>query len=188
MAAPREQYGYRSMNSSELTAVIKARAMKAQNHPALKIQAASEVTERRRKAAAGRVLSSTSSVQYNPYSSRSSEQVTEYKAGNAFLQGETAVNPLKYYTNTNPQCCSDPVSNVFGNATLTFGRPADLCQVPVQLVGPSNCLPLPESRNIVRCPAPALNTIKGPIPAGQAGIYLTQGQCATGVLPNAVQK
>lgn len=188
MAAPREQYGYRSMNSSELTAVIKARAMKAQNHPALKIQSASEVTERRRKAAAGQVVSSTPNVKYNPYSSRSSEQVTEAVAGDAFRAGTAALNVFKYYTNTNPQCCSDPVSNVFGNATLTFGRPADLCQIPVQLVGPSNCLPLAESRNIVRCPAPALNTIKGPIPAGQAGIYLTQGQCATGVLPNAIQK
>lgn len=188
MAAPVQQYGYRSMNSSELTAVLKQRAQKAQNHPALKIQAASEVTERVRKAAAGRVLSSTTSVLYNPYSSRSSEQVTEFKAGNAFLEGETAVDPLKYYTNTNPQCCSDPVSNTFGNATLTFGRPADLCQVPVILTGPSNCLSLPESRNIVRCPDVPLNTIKGPIPKGQAGVYPLNNSCGAGVLPNAIQK
>lgn len=188
MAAPREQYGYRSMNSSELTAVIKARAMKAQNHPALKIQAASEVTERKRKAAAGQVLSSTPNVKYNPYSSRSSEQVTEAKAGDAFRAGAAQVDVFKYYTNTNPQCCSDPVSNVFGNATLTFGRPADLCQIPVQLVGPSNCLRVPESRNIVRCPDTPLNTIKGPIPAGQAGVYPLNNDCAVGVLPYAIPK
>jgi hypothetical protein len=188
MAAPREQYGYRSMNSSELTAVIKQRAQKAQNHPALKVQSASEVTERRRKAAAGQVISSTVDVKYNPYSSRSAEQVTEAVAGRAYRTGVQDVDVFKYFSNSNPQCCSDPVSNVFGGATLTFGRPADLCQIPVQLVGPSNCLPLPEARNAVRCPAPQLNTIKGPVPLGQAHIYLTSGQCATNVLPYAIPK
>lgn len=182
------QYGYRSMNSSELTAVIKQRAQKAQNHPALHVQAASEVTERRRKAAAGRVLSSTPNVKYNPYSSRSSEQVTEAKAGDAYRTGVQNTDAFKYFSNANPQCCSDPVSNVFGGATLTFGRPADLCQVPVQIVNPTNCLRIPESRNIVRCPDTPLNTIKGPIPAGQAGVYPLNNDCAVGVLPNAIPK
>lgn len=188
MAAPRQQYGYRSMNSSELTAVIKARAQKAQNHPALKIQSASEVTERKRKAAAGQVLSSTPDVRYNPYSSRSSEQVTEAKAGDAFRAGAQQVDVFKYFSNANPQCCSDPVSNVFGDATLTFGRPADLCQVPVVLAGPSNCLSLPASRNIVRCQTTPLNTIKGPVPLGQAGVYPLTNDCAVGVLPSAIPK
>jgi hypothetical protein len=129
---PYQVQGVRSMNSSEITALIKARAAKAAgtNMAPRKIQDSSEVTARVRKHAS-RVLA----PQYNFYNKNSVSSVTGYVAGNAY-NGAVANQQRKVF-GVNPACA------------LSNGRPIDMPAISVQTAIPCS-RPIDEHINVVR--------------------------------------
>jgi hypothetical protein len=74
----------RPMNSSELTELLKRRTQAAQSKPAVKVQSASEVTERIRKQAAQTLAITKTRGKYNFYNGNSAENVTEALAGRSY--------------------------------------------------------------------------------------------------------
>ncbi len=120
------------MNSSELTELLKKRAQAAQSKPAIKVQAASEVTERIRKEAAQTLAITKTRGKYNVYNGNSAESVTEVIAGRSYAASERYAEEKQ--------------------ATLAGCDP--LPSIPVQR--DMLCShPLPGSSNAVRCYIPA---------------------------------
>lgn len=122
----------RPMNSSELTELLKKRVQGAQSKPAVKVQAASEVTERIRKQAAQTLAISKTNGKYNFYNGNSAESVTEVVAGRSYA-ASTRYAQEKQATIS----CCDPLPAIPVQRDV-------LCEQP-----------LPGSSNAVRCYIPA---------------------------------
>jgi len=137
---PYQVQGVRSMNSSELTALIKSRAAKAAgtNMAPRKIEDASEVTARVRKHAS-RILA----PQYNFYNQNSVSSVTGYVAGNAY--NAAVANQQSKVFGANPACA------------LSNGRPIDMPAVTIQTAIPCS-QPINQHINDVRTYVPAGTT------------------------------
>lgn len=137
---PYQVQGVRSMNSSELTALIKSRAAKAAGTKMAprKIEDASEVTARVRKHAS-RILA----PQYNFYNKNSVSSVTDYVAGNAY--NAAVANQQSKIFGANPACA------------LSNGRPIDMPAVTIQTAIPCS-QPINQHINDVRTYVPAGTT------------------------------
>ena len=137
---PYQVQGVRSMNSSELTALIKSRAAKAAGTKMAprKIEDASEVTARVRKHAS-RILA----PQYNFYNKNSVSSVTDYVAGNAYNAAVANQQPKVF--GANPACA------------LSNGRPIDMPAVTIQTAIPCS-QPINQHINDVRTYVPAGTT------------------------------
>ena len=137
---PYQVQGVRSMNSSEITALIKERAAKASgtNMAPRKIQDASEVTARARKHA-----SQILAPQYNFYNKNSVSSVTGYIAGNAY--NAAVANQQSKVFGANPACA------------LSNGRPIDMPAISVQTAIPCS-QPINPYINVVRTYVPAGTT------------------------------
>jgi hypothetical protein len=122
----------RPMNSSELTELLKRRVQGAQSKPAIKVQAASEVTERVRKQAAQTLAISKTNGKYNFYNGNSAESVTEVVAGRSYAASARYAQEKQ----STISCC-DPLPSI----------PVQRAVVCEQ--------PLPGSSNDVRCYIPA---------------------------------
>lgn len=122
----------RPMNSSELTELLKRRVQAAQSKPAVKVQAASEVTERVRKEAAQTLAITKTWGKYNFYNGNSAENVTEVIAGRSYA---ASTQNAQVKTATLAGC--DPFPNIPVQRDM-------LCSHP-----------LPGSFNAVRCYVPA---------------------------------
>jgi hypothetical protein len=122
----------RPMNSSELTELLKKRVQGAQSKPAVKVQTASEVTERVRKQASRTLAITKTNGKYNFYNGNSSESVTEAIAGRSY----SASDRFSQEKQATISCC-DPL-------------PA----IPVQRAIQCD-QPFPGSFNDVRCYIPA---------------------------------
>jgi len=120
------------MNSSELTELLKKRAQAAQSKPAIKVQAASEVTERVRKQAAQSLAITQTGGKYNFYNGNSAETVTEVIAGRSYAASQLYAEEKQA---TLAGC--DPLPNIPVQRDM-------LCSHP-----------LPGSLNAVRCYIPA---------------------------------
>ena len=124
---------WRPMNSSELTELTKRRIHAAQNKPAVKVQAASEVTERIRKQAAQTLaITKNGTGKYNFYNGNSAENVTEVVAGRSYA---ASTRNAQQKLNT-VGCCEPLPTGVIVQRQLRCTHP------------------IPESPNIVRCRIP----------------------------------
>jgi hypothetical protein len=122
----------RPMNSSELTELLKRRVQAGQSKPAVKVQAASEVTERIRKQAAQTLAINKTNGKYNFYNGNSAENVTEVVAGRSY-----AASTRYAQVKTGSVSCCEPLPNIPVQRDV-------LCEHP-----------LPGSTNAVRCYIPA---------------------------------
>jgi len=120
------------MNSSELTELLKRRTQAAQSKPAVKVQAASEVTERIRKQAAQSLAITQPNGKYNFYNGNSAENVTEVIAGRSYAASTRYAQEKQ----TSLAGC-DPLPSIPVQRDV-------LCDQP-----------LPGSSNAVRCYIPA---------------------------------
>lgn len=122
----------RPMNSSELTELLKRRVQAGQSKPAIKVQAASEVTERVRKQASQSLAITQTNGKYNFYNGNSAENVTEVIAGRSY-----AASVQYAEVKRGSVSCCEPLPNIPVQRDMVCTHP------------------IPGSSNAVRCYIPA---------------------------------
>lgn len=127
--------GTRPMNASELTDLIKRRAVaQGKSRPARKIQDSSEATERVRKQAAYKLPE-----QYNSANSNPSEFVTNFLASNEYRSGTTASQDK---TTEKVTCCEPfPNEKTRTNNAIVCSQPIRGSQNDVRCFIPTNVTP-----------------------------------------------